>query len=78
MPEEKEDKKQALMEEDLFADDTFVYYKEISIANKKDPDVVSTYKFGVKEITGWEEDRISKNAMKSNARNGISKNGNKF
>jgi len=70
MTEEKQDKKQDLMEQDLFADDQFVYYKTIKIANKNNPDVVTEYKFGLKEITGFEEDKISKHAMKLNARSG--------
>jgi len=68
IPETKEDKKQNVMEQDLFANDDFIYYKEISIQNKKNPETLTTYKFGLKEITGFEEDKISKNAMKFNAK----------
>ena len=65
-----EDKKTETMEQDLFADDSFVYYKEINIANRSDPNIVTKYKFGLKEITGFEEDRISKGAMTINGRTG--------
>ena len=68
VPETKEDKKQDVMEQDLFANDDIIYYKEIKIQNKKNPETSTIYKFGLKEITGFEEDKISKNAMKFNAK----------
>lgn len=66
----KVDEKAKQMESDLFVEDQFVYYKEVKIPNKKNPDVITTYKFGLKEITGFEEDGISKHAMKLIARTG--------
>ena len=68
--ENKVEEKENLMEQDLFANDSFIYYKEIKVPNKKSPDIITVYKFGLKEITGFEEDRISKQAMKINGRTG--------
>jgi len=66
MTEQKEETKN-LMEEDMFAD-SFVYYKIISVQNKKDPKLKTEYKFGLKELTGFEEDKISKRAISIDGR----------
>lgn len=58
------------MESDLFVDEGFIYYKEICVISKSDPSIVNKYKFGLKEITGFEEDKISKSAMNINGRTG--------
>lgn len=59
-----------ILEQDMFTEDGFVYYKTISVANKYDPKITTQYTFGLKEITGSEEDRISKYAMKLDAKKG--------
>ena len=68
--EVKIDEKQKLMEQDMFVDNEFIHYKEISVANNTNPSIVTKYKFGLKEITGFEEDKISKKAMKISGRSG--------
>jgi len=68
MTEENEIVQPNVMEQDLFADDDFIHYKEFSIRNKRDTSIVTKYKFGLKEITGFEEDKISKSAMKFNTK----------
>ena len=65
-----EENKVNQVEQDLFVDDAFIYHKEINVPNKNKPGSHTTYKFGLKEITGFEEDRISKSAMKINGRTG--------
>ncbi len=59
-----------IMEEDLFAENDFYYEKVVKLINRKDPKIISEYKFKLKEITGFESDRISKGAMKLNAHTG--------
>lgn len=61
MTEEKKETRN-IMEEDMFASD-FVTYKTIKVRNKKDPETFTKYKFGIKELTGFDEDKISKNAI---------------
>jgi len=58
------------MEDDLFAQDNFVHYKEICVKNNKNPKVVTKYKFGLREISGFQEDQIAKKAIKLNAKTG--------
>lgn len=68
--EPKVEEKKDTVEDDLFVDDSFIHYKEVRVQNNKNPDIVTTYKFGLKEITGFEEDKISKSAMKISGRTG--------
>ena len=62
-----EKEKRNVMEDDMFVND-FVCYKTIKVQNRRDPEVFSEYKFGIKELTGFDEDRISKNAVKVDSR----------
>ena len=62
-----EKEKRNVMEDDMFVND-FVCYKTIKVQNRRNPEVFSEYKFGIKELTGFDEDRISKNAVKVDSR----------
>lgn len=68
--EPKVEEEKNIIEDDLFVDDSFIHYKEVRVQNNKNPKIVTTYKFGLKEITGFEEDKISKSAMKISGRTG--------
>ena len=70
MTEEQKEKQTNTMEEDLFGDSNFVYYKEVTIINRNDPSKKTKYKFGLKEITGADSDRVSKGALSVNAKTG--------
>jgi hypothetical protein len=63
-----EEKKENAMEEDLFVND-FIHYIKIPIKNAK-TNIVTEYEFGLKEISGYEEDKISKLAVKKDKRTG--------
>ena len=71
MTEEKIDEKieKNFVEQDMFVDD-FITYKTITVKDRIDPAKTRTYKFGLKEISGFEEDRITKDSMKLNGRTG--------
>lgn len=62
-----EKEKRNVMEDDIFAND-FVCYKTIKVQNRRNPELFSEYKFGIKELTGFDEDKISKNAVKVDSR----------
>lgn len=70
-----EENEKKIMEEDLFVvqndnREDFIRYYDIPIKNTKTKKT-SKYKFGIREISGYAEDRLSENTLKDDGKGNI-------